>query len=187
VLQKEAEKGKRVEEVFSKVTLPRRVEESEPRVVAELFEDLRGKVVAEDEEDVWVAPVAKPVVAESSVAMVVEDRGRPSAIGYPVSEGKRRRVEDSSVEKDDRDEEVTVVVPSEPRGGATMGPRGMNSGRGVPADLFVRQAYRFVNMSLIGEQNGMVGDTYHTRGNFACAPVSGIRGAYVGRGYRPYH
>ena len=51
---------------------------------------------------------------------------------------------------------------------------------------YVRREYRFVDRSLIEERNGMVGDSYRTRGNFARAPVSGLRGGFVGRGYRPY-
>jgi len=50
----------------------------------------------------------------------------------------------------------------------------------------VRREYWFVDRSLIGERNGMVGDSYRTRGSFACAPVVGMRGGYLGRGYRPY-
>jgi len=126
------------------------------------------------------------------VALVVDEEGGPSAVGVPVSEGKRRRVDDSSEEGED-DERVSVVVPTGPRGGAPAGPRlmaervdGVRRESGVPADLFVRRAYRFVDRTLVGERNRMVGDTYRTRGNFARAPDVG-RGMYGGRGYRPYH
>ena len=89
---------------------------------------------------------------------------------------------------------VPAVVPTGPRGGAPMGPRvmmaervgGTRRGSGVPADLFVRRAYRFVDRSIVGERNGMVGDTYRTRGSYACVYGSGDRGGgYRGRGYRP--
>ena len=191
MLQKEAEKGKKeVEVVISEVASPGRVEEPEPHRVAEPLERMSGIAVAEDEEDVWVAPVAKPAVAESRVAVVVDEDGGPSAIGVPVSEGKRRRVDDSSEEGGDIVE--GVVVPTGPRGGAPMGTRlmadrvaGVRRGSGVPADLFVRRAYRFVDRSLVGVRNGMVGDSYQTRGSFARAPFVG-RGEYRGRGYRPY-
>jgi len=190
MLQKEAEKGKKEVEVeMSEVASPGRVEESEPHLVAEPLGKTSRTIVAEEEEDVWVAPVAKPQVAESRVAVVVDDVGGPSAIGYPVWEGKRRRVDNSSEEGDD---EEMFVVPTGPRGGAPAGPRlmaervgGVRRGSGVPADLFVRRAYRFVDRSLVGERNGMVGDSYHTRGNFARAPFVD-RGGYRGRGYRPY-
>jgi len=62
---------------------------------------------------------------------------------------------------------------------------GVRRGSGVPADLFVRRAYRFVDRSLTGMRNGMVGDTHQTRGNFARA-LFVDRGGYQGRGYRPY-
>jgi len=45
-----------------------------------------------------VAPVAKPAVAESRLVLEVDEEGGPSAVGYPVSEGKRRRVDNSSEE-----------------------------------------------------------------------------------------
>ena len=84
------------------------------------------------------------------------------------------------------------MVPTEPRDGAPVGSRlmaervgGVRRGNAVPADLFVRRAYRFVDRTLVGERNGIVGDTYRTRGNFARAPNVG-GGGYRGRGYRPY-
>ena len=138
-----------------------------------------------------MASAARPGEAESRVAMVVDDEGGPSAVGYPVSEGKRRRVDNSSEEGED-DREVSVVVPTGPRGGAPAGPRlmaervgGVRRGSGVPADLFVRRAYRFVDRTLVGERNGMVGDSYRTRGVSARAQFVD-RGGYRGRGYRPY-
>jgi len=197
-LQKEVDRLKKEEvAVDSEVASPDRIEEPEPQVVAEPKEE----VVVEDVgvtflasagvAGVRVASVVRPSEAESRVALVMDEGGGPSAIGYPVSEGKRRRVDNSSEEGED-DEEVSVVVPTGPRGGAPAGLRlmaervgGVRRGSGVPVDLFVRRAYRFVDRTLVGQRNGMVGDTYHTRGNFARGPEVG-RGYYRGRGYRPY-
>ena len=86
------------------------------------------------------------------------------------------------------------MVPTGPRGGPPAGPRlmaervgGVRRGSGVPADLLVRRAYRFVDRSLIGVRNGIVGDTYYSRGGSACAQGRGdYGGGGVGRGYRPY-
>ena len=127
------------------------------------------------------------------MARVVDEEGGPSAVGVPVSEGKRRRVDDSSEEGEDEGM-MGEGVPTGPRGGAPTGPRfmadrvgGVRRGGGVmSADLFVRRAYRFVDRTLVGERNGMVGDTYQTRGYNARAYGSGDRGGgYRGRGYRP--
>jgi len=198
-LQKEVDRLKKEEvAVVCEVASPERVEEPEPLVVAEPEQTVVATDVAAAFEalasvaGVRVASVARPGGAESRVALVVDEEGGPSAVGYPVSEGKRRRVDNSSEEGED-DEEVGVEVPTGPRGGALEGPRymmaerigGIRRGSGVPADLFVRRAYRFVDRTLVGERNGMVGDTYRTRGNFARAPDVG-RGGYRGRGYRPY-
>jgi len=196
-LQKEVERLKKEEvAVSSEVASPVGVKEPEPQVVAEPEEEVEvdmavAFVASGAVAGIRVASEARPEVAESRVALVVDEEGGPSAVGYPVSEGKRRRVDNSSEEGED-DEEVSVVAPTGPRGGAPTGPRlmaervgGVRRGSGVPADLFVRRAYRFVDRTLVGECNGMVGDTYRTRGNFARAPDVG-RGEYRGRGYRPY-
>ena len=141
---------------------------------------------------VRVASEARPSGAEPRVALVMDEEGGPSAIGLRVSEGKRRRVDDSS-EEGEEEEKMDVVVPTGPRGGAPAGPRlmaervgGVRRGSGVPADLVVRRAYRFVDRTLVGERNGMVVDSYRTRGNFARAPFVERGGRYRGRGYRPY-
>jgi len=139
-----------------------------------------------------VACVAKPDVAESRVAVVVEDEGGPSAVSFPVSEGKRRRVDNSSKEVESVMDErgVVTVVPLGLRGGALLGPRaymadrvgGIRRGNGVLADLFIRRAYRFVDRSLIGTCNGMVGDSYQTKGGGACGQVRGnFGGHFAGR------
>jgi len=72
MLQKEAGKGKEeVEVAVSEVASPERVEEPEPDMVAEPLERISGVIVVEEEEDVWVAPVAKPEVAESRLARII--------------------------------------------------------------------------------------------------------------------
>jgi len=142
---------------------------------------------------VRVASVARPSGAESRVALVVDEEGGPSADSVAVSEGKRRRVDDSS-EEEGAEVRTSVVVPTGLRGGALEGPRlmaervgGVRRGSGIPADLFVRRASRFVDRSMIGIRNGMVGDTYYSRGESACARGRGsYNGGYAGRGYRPY-
>jgi len=192
LLQKEADGRKKEEEaVISEVASPDRVEEPEPQVVAEPLERMSGVIVAGDEEDVWVAPVAKPAVAESRVARIVEEEGGSSEVNRPMSANERRRLDEGG---DESEEEVEVVrsvsvVPSGPRGGAPAGPRSMEgSGSGgaprVPGGLFMPRAYRFVDRSLLGTRNGMVGDSYQTRGSYARAPFVD-RGGYRGRGYRP--
>jgi len=109
MLQKEAEgKEKEVEVAVSEVASPRRVEEpqAEPHVVAEPLERMSGVIVAEEEEDVWVAPVAKPAVSESRVARVVEEEGGPSEVSRPMSANKRRRLDNGG---DESEKEVEVV------------------------------------------------------------------------------
>ena len=124
---------------------------------------------------------------------MVDEEAGPSAVGVAVSEGKRRRVDDSSKEEG-TEVKTSVVVLTGPRGGALEGPRlmaervgGVRRGSGVLADLFVRRAYRFVDRSMIGMRNGIVGDTYYSRGGSACAWGRGsYNGGYAERGYRPY-
>ena len=123
------------EEMEVEVASPVRGKEPEPQVVAEPSGS--GKIVVEEDEDVWVASVAKPAVAESRVALVVDD-SEVAMVRLP--KGKKRRVE--------REESVKVGVmvatkiPSGPRGGpksfvagAPKGPRsdrvmGTSGGRG---------------------------------------------------------
>ena len=175
--------------------------EPEPQVVAEppkpvVVDEVAPSVASEDE--MRVVPEAKPAVAESRVALVVE----PEVALVVLPKGKRRRLDvggDGSEGGDDS--EVMTVVPVEEDRRvmvAPLGPRGYvgravvptgNGRRGgsSPREAgYVRREYRFVDWSLVGERNGMVGDSYRTRGNFARAPVSGLRGGYVGRGNRPY-
>jgi len=196
-LQKEVNRLKKEKvAVSSEVASPDGVKEPEPQVVAEPKEEVGvdmavAFVASAGVAGVRVASVAMPSGAESRVALKVDEEEGSSAIGYPVSEGKRRRVDDSSEEGEDFGR-MEVVAPTGPRDGASEGPRfmaervgGMRRGNGVPADLFVRRAYRFVDRSLVGVRNGMVGGAYHTRGNIALAPDIG-RGGYRGRGSRLY-
>ena len=153
--------------------------------------------MTEGEEDVWVAPVAKPAVAESRVALDIE---LEVADVRPLK-GKRRRLTIGAGEESGDESEVMTVVPVDVDTEVMvvpLGPRG-NGGRAVvptgprrrgessPREAgYVRREYQFVDRSLVGERNGMVGDSYRTRGSFACVPLVNMRGGYVGRGYRPY-
>jgi len=111
VLKKEVEGRKKEEEaVSSEVASPGRVEEPEPQVVAEPLEPMSGVIVAE-EEDVWVAPVGKPAVAESRVALKVDE---PKVVIVRLPKGKKRRLTvggDGEVDEDET--EVMTVIPVE--------------------------------------------------------------------------
>jgi len=195
-LQKEVDRLKKEEvAVSSEVASPVGVKEPEPRVVAEPEEELvvddvaKAFVASAGVAGVRLARMATPEVAEPDVA---EDEGDDDCRSVVTGIGKRRRLDDEGEGEGVEEVGTSVVVPTGPRGGAPAGPRliaervaGVRRGSGVPTDLFVRRAYRFVDRSLIGERNGMVGDTYHTRGNFARAPFVS-RGGYRGRGHRPF-
>jgi len=145
----------------AEVASPVRVQEPEPQVVAEPEVRMSGTIVAEDEEDVWVAPVAKPAVAESRVALVVDE---PEVALVRLPKGKRRRtcVEEGREAEESEEEVVEKVVeegiivatsiPREPRGMqmvglAPVGPRREgNFGRGVVNPrfpMFFNQSWRF--------------------------------------------
>jgi len=195
-LQKEVDRLKKEEvAVSSEVASPVGVKEPEPRVVAEPEEEVVVDNVAEafvasaGVAGVRLARVATPEVAESDVA---EDEDDDDCRSVVTGIGKRRRLDHEGEGEGVEEIGMSVVVPTGPRGGAPTGPRlmaervgGVRRGSGVPADLFVRRAYRFVDRSLVGERNGMVGNSYRTRGNFARAPFVD-RGGYRGSGYRPY-
>jgi len=89
------------------------------------------------------------------------------------------------------------MVPLGPRGGVWLRPRfqdtsGVGRVRGVYSQSgrhgwtgpsitpIMRKGYRFVDMSLLGTRNGIVGDSYYARGGSTSAQERG-------RGYRPYH
>jgi len=198
MLQKEAGKGKKeVEEAISEVASPGRVEEPEPHVVAEPLERMSGVIVEDGEEDVWVVPVAKPAVAESRVALEMEE---PEVAVVVLPKGKRRRLTVGDDElRGANDAEVMTVIPVEeerrvveaplgPRLDSLAVPRGprLANGPAVRGWNVVRREYRFVDRSLIGVRNGMVGDSYQTRGNFARAPFVNRGGGHVGRGRGTY-
>jgi len=104
VLQKEVEKGKEeVEVAISEVASPGRVEELEPLVVAEPLESMSGVMMA---EDVWVAPVAKLVVAELRVALEVE----PEVAEVRLPKGKRSRLTVGEGEESGDEAKVMTVV-----------------------------------------------------------------------------
>jgi len=191
--------------VSSEVASPERVEEPEPQVVAEPEEENKVDMAEAFMASAGVAGVkvvseAKPAVAESRVVLEMEV---PEVALVVLPKGKRRRltVGGDGGESGDDSEVMTVVPVEENREVlvAPVGPRGYGGREVVPTGPrrrgesspgeagYVRREYRFVDRSLIGERNGMVGDSYRTRGNFARAPVSGFRRGKVGRGYRPYH
>ena len=66
-----------------------RGQDPEPRIVAEPLARMSGIIVADGDEDVWVAPGAKPPVAESRVAVEV-DETEVAIVRLP--KGKSRRV-----------------------------------------------------------------------------------------------
>jgi len=154
-MQKEADK--RSLDDGAEVASPVRVQEPEPQVVVEPEVRMSGTIVAEGEEDVWVAPVAKPAVAESRVALEVDE---PEVALVRLPKGKRRRaVGDEAVREEEGSEEEEVVegiivatsIPRKPRGmvvvaGAPVGPRSGNFGRGVVNPnfpMFFNQSRRF--------------------------------------------
>jgi len=136
-LTTEMDRKKEEEETGTKVASPVRCQEPESQIVAEPMVRMSGVIVAEGDEDVWVAPVAKPPVAESRVAVEVDE---PEVAMVRLPKGKRRRV-DEVVEGSEADEsEVEVVregnivatsIPRKTRGmvvvlGAPVGPEGMD-------------------------------------------------------------
>jgi len=176
-LQKEVDRLKKEEvAVDSEVASPERVEEPEPLVVAEPEES--------EEVVMAVASEARLSVAEPRVALVVDDEGGPSAVGVPVSEGKRRRVDDSSEEGG---EEERVALPFVPLGPAEMvpvGPRVMRGRGGYPDQwrlVGVERREELVRLRgeilggergrgrIDGVRNGMGGDSFRTRGSYAHA------------------
>jgi len=146
----------------AEVASPVRVQEPEPQVVAEPEVRMSGTIVAEEEEDVWVAPVAEQEVAESRVALVIDE---PEVALVRLPKGKRRRVnveEGSEGEGSEREGSVVEVVepglivatsiPRGPRGMQMVGiaPVGQgrrgNFGRGVVNPnfpMFFNHARRF--------------------------------------------
>ena len=122
-MQKEADgRKKEEEEVSSEVASPDRVEEPEPQVVAEPLERMSGEIVAEGEEDVWVAPVAKPAVAESRVALEVDE---PDVALVRLPKGKKRRLTvGSDGSGDEEDTEVMTVIPVVEEGDMMVVPLG---------------------------------------------------------------
>ena len=197
-LKQEVEK-KKEEEACEQVTSPVRGKEPEPRGVAETSDQVMGKsghIVVQEEEDVlWMVPVVTPrvgtpPVAESRVAIEMDD----GPLVVVMLGSKKRRVEESGEEEssggeEEGVEEVGPVVPVGPRGGMPMGPAMMVGGRRVPNRHRGRPGfryeevnrYRFVDRTLLGQRSGIVGDSYHTRGDRARALGRGnMRG---GRGF----
>jgi len=123
----------------SEVASPVRVQEPESQVVAEPEVRMGGTIVAGVEEDVWVAPVAgvaEPPVAETKVAVVVDE---PEVALVRLPKGKRRRVNGGGEEEQEMGSEAEEVVegvmvatsiPRGPKGyvAGTTGGRGRGSG-----------------------------------------------------------
>jgi len=169
--------------------------EHEPQAVAKPLKRMSNMVVAEGEEDIWVVHVAKLAVIESVVMQVVCEQGGPLVIDLTVSVGKRRTVDGAS-EADEYelgDGGMEVVVASGPKGGAPSGLRfnfyragiarvvlaipGRQGGTGPGIDQIMQRRYRFVDRSLLGMSNRIIGDSYYTRGGSAHSP-SGRGGRY---------
>jgi len=129
----------------AEVASPVRVQEPESPVVAEPKVRMSGTIVAEEEEDVWVAPVAgvaEPPVAETRVAVEVDE---PEVALVRLPKGKRRRTNVDEKEEETMGSEAEEVVegiivatsiPRQPRGmvvvaGAPVGPSSGQFGRGV--------------------------------------------------------
>jgi len=159
-LQKEVDK--RGSGDGAEMASPVRVQEPEPQVVVEPEVRMSGTIVAEAEKDVWVAPEAKPTVAESRVAVEVDG---PEVALVRLPKGKRRVIEVEGSEAGGSEEEVVervveegiivaTSIPRKPKGmvvveGAPVGPAGGGRrllGRGVVNPnfpMFFNHARRF--------------------------------------------
>jgi len=201
-LQKEVDRLKKEEvAVVSEVASPDRVEEPEPLVVVEPEETVEVDMAVAFEASAGVAGIrvaseAKPSEAEPRVALEVDEEGGPSAVGYAVSEGKRRRVDDSEEEG-----VVRVVRPFVPLGPAGMVPRGPRVRMGENGLPNRRQLARREELDRVREEiwngrgrgerrvagvrNGMGGSSFHTRGSYAHARVGGNVGVRH-EGFVPY-
>jgi len=146
VMGKEAER-KRGDD-GAEVASPVRVQEPEPQVVAEPEVRMSGIIVAEGEEDVWVAPVAgvaEPPVAETRVAVVVDE---PEVALVRLPKGKRRRINGDEEEEETTESEAEEVVegqivatsiPRGPKGYVAGTPGGRGRGSGYVAGAPVGQ------------------------------------------------
>jgi len=181
----------------SDVASPGRGEEPELQVVAEPLERMSDVIVAENEEDVWVEPVAKQEVAESRVALVDEEQ----EVGLMrLLKGKKKRlaVGGESDKSGDKAEVMTVILVEEDREVSVGSWRPwlelLRERCVIPVGLRlvdkprargwngVRREYRFVDRSFIGVRNGMVRDSYHARGGSTRAQVSGgFKGGHLER------
>jgi len=184
-------------------------EPPKPDVVVEVAPSEASDGVA-SVADVVVLPEAKPAVAESRVAL---EMGNLEVALVRLPKGKKRRLNVGGEESGGVDEtEVMTVIPVEEERGmivAPLGPRGdlvptgqrelypWTDGPRVRGWDVVRREFRYVDRNLIGTRNGMIGDSYRTRGGGARAQVRGnVRGRFVerggigggllGRGYGPF-
>jgi len=113
LLQKKVDGRKEEKEAgCPEVASPDRVEEPEPQVVAEALERMSGEIVAEDEENMWVAHMAKPAVGESRVVLEMDEAGVAIVV---LPKGKRRRLTNGGEEGGDETDVMTVVPVEEER------------------------------------------------------------------------
>ena len=124
-LKKEMEKNKE-EEACEKVASPIGGKEPEPQGVAEPSDHVMGSVgmiVAGEEDDMWVEPVAGPRVVTPPVAesRVAEEEDEPKRAVVRLPEGKKRRL---NGEEEEEKGVVEAVVPLGPRGYVAGVPRG---------------------------------------------------------------
>lgn len=89
MLKKAVKRKKEEEEEDAEVASPVRGQKPEPQIVAEPLVRMRGMIVEEKEKDVWAVPVVQSTVAESRVALVVE---QPKMVVVRLPKGKRWRM-----------------------------------------------------------------------------------------------
>jgi len=88
--------------------------EPEPQVVAERLWSISARRDADGEEEVWVAPVGKPVVAESRVALVTEKAEMAEA---RLTKNKRRVIGVSGDEAVEVEGKRGIIVVTSIKGG----------------------------------------------------------------------
>jgi len=183
--------------------------EPEPQVVVEapeqvVVDEVAPSVASEVAKNCVVALEAKPAVAESRVALEVDN---PEVALVRLPKGKKRRLTvggDGDEGGDDtvvmtvvpvEEERGMIVAPLGPRADLVpTGPRGMGPWLGDGPRFrgweVVRREVQYVDRNLLGVRNGMIGDTYRARGGGARAQVRGnFRGRTVGsvvRGQYPF-
>lgn len=95
MLKKAVKRKMEEEEEDAEVASPVRGQKPEPQIVAEPLVRMRGTIVEEEEKEVWVVPMVQSTVAESRVALVVE---QPKMAVVRLPKGKRWRMNRGSGE-----------------------------------------------------------------------------------------